>query len=145
MIALGNQVKSKLVTIAHIFAYSFLGFYFGFNMAIFNTLINPLMSNYTDYTQEDIKTVQSLLNTFFCLGSLVCCFFGSLVFTKFGLHFSTIIFLALNILYDGLACINNLYFLYVLRFFAGINGVMWTFLGPLMIQKCVFSELKIQL
>jgi hypothetical protein len=68
-----------------------------------------------------------------------------MVFGKFGLYKSTLIFSLLNIVYDVLACIPNLYVLYTVRFFQGINGVMWTFLGPLMIQKCIFHDLKIQL
>lgn len=77
--------------------------------------------------------MQSILNTSFCIGSFICCFFGSIVYTKLGLYKSTLVFLSLNIVYDILACIPNLYILYGVRFFQGINGVMWTFLGPLMI------------
>lgn len=57
MKALTNQVKSKLRIVLYLCALSFSGFYFGFNMALYNTLTDSLARNYPTYTPENIKTM----------------------------------------------------------------------------------------
>ena len=57
MKALTKQVKSKLRIVLYLCALSFSGFYFGFNMALYNTLTDSLARNYPTYSPENIKTM----------------------------------------------------------------------------------------
>lgn len=58
----------------------FLGFSFGFHMALFNSLTNSVIGYYKELNENDLESIQRILNTSFCLGGFAICFVASFIY-----------------------------------------------------------------
>lgn len=111
------------------------GAYFGFYIAIFNPMGDPLLKKVYKISDENYGSMDGNMNLYFSLGALFCVLLSGPVSDKIGRH--TVVFigeiLAL-ITYYGYT-VKNIYILQIVRFFGGIIAGINTATAQLYIKE----------
>lgn len=119
------------------FTCTLTGLIFGFSISIMNNFfVHYMQGRYPSRSVTQYNKIESLMNTFFNLGALVCCI-TSAVFMRFPRKWLNIIFGIVNIILILVQIPAPLEMVYALRFLLGYIACYYSLLGPMMIQEAL--------
>ena len=117
------------------FTCTITGLIFGFSISMLNNFfVHYMQGRFSSISVTKYDNIESLMNTFFNLGALLCCITSS-VLMGFSRKWLNIGFSMATILVNVLQIPAPLEMVYVLRFLLGYMSCYYTMLGPMMVQE----------
>lgn len=138
---MAERVKSSLYVSVYGFLLSFSGWYFGYEIGMFNSFFNAFMDNaYPDIKDRD--SVSSNLSLFIMFGGMISCLSAGFIIDRLGRYKSALLFMIAEICVVLASLHASIPILYAARFFHGYLACSWTFLAPLMMRELLPEKQK---
>lgn len=130
-----TQVSYRGRAYVYGFTCTITGLIFGFSISMLNNFfVHYMQGRFPSISITKYDNIESLMNTFFNLGALLCCITSS-YFMGFSRKWLNISFSVATILVNALQIPAPLEMVYVLRFILGYMSCYYTMLGPMMVQE----------
>lgn len=141
---MSDRVRSSVYVFIYGFLLSFSGWYFGYQIGMFNSFFEKFMDVvYPDITgKEDKNAIQGNLQLFLLIGGMASCLTAGYIIEKLGRYKAALLYMAAEMCILLLSLQVSLHVLYAVRFFHGYIACSWTFLAPLMMKEILPQNLK---
>ena len=140
---LKTQKTSKFKKLLYSIIIPSNGIIFGFGIGIFNTFYEPFIEKIYKIKNESFQIkIQTNLSLFFLLGGFTAALTCFYIYEKIGRFNTLILSYFFNILICFFYLVENLGFLYFVRFLNGYFGAVLTFVCPLMSFEIVVLEFR---
>ena len=118
------------------------GFFYGFYFGQFNNFFEFFIrGKFEESIQpKDYDGVQSILNGFIVSGGLLCSILGGTLLKNFSPKLLTLICMISLFILNTLQIWAPLYMLYAIRFLIGFVVCLYSYLGPIMVARCLPSK-----
>lgn len=136
-----DRVRSSLYISIYGFLLSFSGWYFGYEIGMFNNFFDIFVAH--AYPGEtDTSSIKSNLSLFIMFGGMIACLTAGYIIDALGRYRSAIAFMVAELLVIAVSLRVSLPLLYITRFSHGYLACAWSFLAPLMIRELMPDATK---
>lgn len=131
---MAESVRSSVYVYIYGFLLSFSGWFFGYQVAMFNSFFDSFQKN--AYSEAaDPESLKGNLSLFFMVGGMISCFTAGFIIDALGRYKSALLFMVAQICFIAASMHVSIPVLYAARFMHGYIACSWTFLAPLMIKE----------
>ena len=136
---MAHKVKSLAYVYIYGFLLSFSGWFFGYQIGLFNSFFKFFMPVvYPEIVDEKNKQeIQENLQMYLMIGGTVSCLTAGYIVDTLGRYRSVLLYLTAELCVLLISLDASLNVLYTVRFLNGFIACSWTFLGPIMIKEII--------